>query len=311
MPWKQIKEDMANFIDARYLPAPVMPNAAEQVVQLEDPSDMKKEQIVALSEHWRRLVLGSDLFRFSHILVNRKSREMEHALYDNSLGPQSLPQNSVPSASTQPAPVDTAYPNSNSGNELRGSRPPDIDPAQLEPKEHSEGPDVDKAPDPPLDGTGPQPKPGPTNWPPDIDPAQGEQGEQSEGPDFDRAPDQPLNGTGPQPRPRPKDGQSDLLDRQNMHAVPTAQYSHPAATNVLHTIQRAANHFHQGDSASQIEDALGQPCREPNKRKLDACLTIQFEATEKQRERGLEKLEKAHTERLAKQDALDSRPVKR
>ena len=122
---------MANFIDACYLPAAMMPNTMEKVVQLEDPSDMKKEQIVALLEHWRRPVPGNNLFRFSHILVNSKSREMECTLYNNSLGPQSLPQNSLPSVSTQLATSDTQDCNCNSlsGNELKGSQPSDIDPA--------------------------------------------------------------------------------------------------------------------------------------------------------------------------------------
>ena len=67
-----------------YLPT----NSRDQVVQLEDPSDMKKEQIVGLLEHWRRPVLASDLFQFSHVFVNSKSGEMECAQYKNSLGPQ-------------------------------------------------------------------------------------------------------------------------------------------------------------------------------------------------------------------------------
>ena len=166
-PWKQIKEHMANFIDACYLPAAMTSNTMEQVVQLEDPSDMKKEQIVALLEYWRRPVPGSNLFRFSHILVNSKSRKMECTLYDNSLGPQSLPQNSLPSASIQPATSDTQDHDSNSlsGNELGGSWPPDIDPAQGEPWEYSQGPDLDRGPDPPWVGTAQQPKPRPKSWP--------------------------------------------------------------------------------------------------------------------------------------------------
>ena len=98
----------------------MMPNAVEQFAQLEDPSDMKKDQIVALLQHWRRPVPGRNLFRFSHILVNSKSREMEWALYDNSLGPRSLPQNSLPSAFTQLAPVDTEYRNPNSLSRMSG-----------------------------------------------------------------------------------------------------------------------------------------------------------------------------------------------
>ena len=55
---------------------------------------MKKEQIIRLLEHWRRPVPGSDLFRFSHVLVNSKTGVMMCALYEDSLGALSLPQNS-------------------------------------------------------------------------------------------------------------------------------------------------------------------------------------------------------------------------
>ena len=53
----------------------------ENVQQIEDPSDMKKEQIGRLLEHWRRRVSASDLFRFSHVLVNTKTDEIMCALY--------------------------------------------------------------------------------------------------------------------------------------------------------------------------------------------------------------------------------------
>ena len=55
---------------------------------------MKKEQIIWLLEHWQRPVPGSDLFRFSHVLVNSKTGVMMCALYEDSLGALSLPQNS-------------------------------------------------------------------------------------------------------------------------------------------------------------------------------------------------------------------------
>jgi hypothetical protein len=42
---------------------------------------MKKEQIARLLEHWRRPVPGSDLFRFSHVLLNIKTDETTPALY--------------------------------------------------------------------------------------------------------------------------------------------------------------------------------------------------------------------------------------
>lgn len=63
----------------KYLPEPM-----DGVPQLEDPSDMKKEQIGRLLEHWRRPVAGSDLFRFSCVLVNSKTEETTRALYKDS-----------------------------------------------------------------------------------------------------------------------------------------------------------------------------------------------------------------------------------
>jgi hypothetical protein len=76
VPWKLIKENTDSFIDQRYLP--------EAVDQIDDPSDMRKEQISQLLDHWRRPVSGSDLFRFSHVLVNSKTHETMQALYKNS-----------------------------------------------------------------------------------------------------------------------------------------------------------------------------------------------------------------------------------
>ena len=62
--WKQIKEYMAKFIHLIHLPT----NSGDQVTQLEDPSNIKKEQIIVLLEHWRRPALASDLVWFSHVL---------------------------------------------------------------------------------------------------------------------------------------------------------------------------------------------------------------------------------------------------
>lgn len=70
------KEHTLYFIDMKYLPEPIY-----GIPQLEDPSNMKKEQITRLLEHWRQPVAGSDLFRFSCILVNRKTEETTCALY--------------------------------------------------------------------------------------------------------------------------------------------------------------------------------------------------------------------------------------
>lgn len=76
VPWKQIKEHTGSFIQPDYLPEPT-----DGVTQLEDPSDMKKEQIARLLEHWSRPVPGSDIFRFSVVLVNNKTDETMAALY--------------------------------------------------------------------------------------------------------------------------------------------------------------------------------------------------------------------------------------
>ena len=95
VPWKQIKDHTADFIEARYLPEPV----GDGPPAIEDPSDMKKEQITRLLEHWRRPVAGSDLFRFSHVLVNSKTDAMMRALYKD------LPQNGRVIAQS-PGPID-------------------------------------------------------------------------------------------------------------------------------------------------------------------------------------------------------------
>ncbi|KAF8800968.1 hypothetical protein BYT27DRAFT_7262523 [Phlegmacium glaucopus] len=97
VPWKQIKEHTSYFIDDKYLPEPV--EALQPVI--EDPSDMKKEQITLLLEHWRRPVPGSDLFRFSHVLVNSKSDETRPVLYKISPAPQNgevIPTSSIDEA---------------------------------------------------------------------------------------------------------------------------------------------------------------------------------------------------------------------
>ena len=88
VPWKQIKAYTADFIDDRYLP-----DSIDGAAVIEDPSHMKKEQITRLLNHWKRPVPGSDLFRFSHVLVNSKTDSMTPALYEDSLGPIIRPQN--------------------------------------------------------------------------------------------------------------------------------------------------------------------------------------------------------------------------
>jgi hypothetical protein len=43
VPWKQLKEHTDDFIDDKYLPS--QPTIDAGVAPIEDPSDMKKEQI--------------------------------------------------------------------------------------------------------------------------------------------------------------------------------------------------------------------------------------------------------------------------
>lgn len=59
-----------DFLDRKYLPVHGI---------LEDPSDMKKEAISQLLQHWRRDVPGADLFRFRRYIA--KGEEMAVAKY--------------------------------------------------------------------------------------------------------------------------------------------------------------------------------------------------------------------------------------
>ena len=73
MPWKQLKDDHhRHFIAAKYLPANFL---------LEDPSDLKKEQIMPLLAFWRGRYPGSDIFKFKNYLVNSKGEETASAIY--------------------------------------------------------------------------------------------------------------------------------------------------------------------------------------------------------------------------------------
>lgn len=51
---------------------------------------MKKDQVARLLDHWRRPVHASDLFRFSHVLVNNKTNETVPALYTDSFAQASI-----------------------------------------------------------------------------------------------------------------------------------------------------------------------------------------------------------------------------
>lgn len=79
MPWKQLKDDHhRHFIAAKYLPANF---------RLEDPSDLKKEQIMPLLAFWRGRYPGSDIFKFKNYLVNSKGEETASAIYSMGQAP--------------------------------------------------------------------------------------------------------------------------------------------------------------------------------------------------------------------------------
>ena len=114
-----------------------------------------------------------------------------------------------------------------------------------------------------------------------------------------------------QPRPKPKlknrpDGSAANQSAASNGMCPTSNDAGSGpATSSSHppVISKVSDRIPLAASIDQIEDALGHPHWEPKKQKLDACLTIQFKAMEKERERGQAKQEKARVERLAKQDA--------
>ena len=296
---------------------------------------MKKEQITRLLEHWRRLVPGSDLFKFSHVLVNSKSGEMAPALYTNSLGPRSLPQNDLPMVTNEPATGaatwDAEYRNSNlpAGDDSRFSVGPDInmstEPADVEGREQA-SPEPDQVE---FDLLPPAPVPKP-------------RAEKSKGKPKQTAPAKksvlvPTAGNGPlvssHPRPKPKamNPQATLVrhgsaahqsvngncsppsvDAASENITQTTLSPQPATmSNVADTIPLAAVDLQQGDQGEQIEGVLARSRRQPKKRKLDPCLVFQFEAFDKEMEREQAKLDKVRAERLMKRDAWAGQPSKR
>lgn len=337
MPWKHIKDHTADFIDDIYLPEVVI-NSGDQDAPLEDPSDMKKEQIMQLLEHWRRPVPGSDLFAFSHFLVNSKSGEMAPALYTNSLGPRSLPQNALPSTANEPVTGAATW-----DAEYRNANPPPEDDSRFSP-----GPDINMSTDPAPEGreqASPEPDLANTRIEADLlprVPARKPRAEKSKAKGKPKAPTKsakksalvgngPLVPTGPRPKPKPKNLQATLVHHgsaahqsvtgnstsvdaagENIRPEPQANLSQPATiSNTPDTIPPATVDSHQGDQGGQVEGVLGRSRRQPKKRKLDACLTIQFEAAEKDKEREQAKLDKARAEKLAKRDVRVGRPAKR
>ena len=216
VPWKQIKEHTSDFIEAKYLPDEVfVADPKDRLPQLDDPSDMKKEQVTRLLDHWRRPVAGSDLFRFSHVLVNSKADEMTPALYTDSLGPQTLPQNARPAAPVS-IPVhaathldlDEEYHNANPEEEYQFSPGPDgdVNMSQLQPIDDMTIDPVLRQVEPPAPKSGPtgrgrkpapkapkknKPKPKKSNPKPSA--------KAGEAPDVNEATD-----PAPIPRPKPK-----------------------------------------------------------------------------------------------------------
>jgi len=129
VPWKQIKEHTADFIDDRYLP-----DSIDDTAVIDDPSHMKKEQITRLLNHWQRPVPGSDLFRFSHVLVNSKTDSMTPALYEDSLGPLIRPQNGGVIADA-PTPIEGGASDWDAEYEGLRSTPPVTDDVNMNPDE--------------------------------------------------------------------------------------------------------------------------------------------------------------------------------
>ncbi|KIM34623.1 hypothetical protein M413DRAFT_33151 [Hebeloma cylindrosporum] len=75
VPWRLIKENPREFVDAKYLPAGT---------NIEDPGDLKKDTICLMLNHWRRGAPASELFRFRQYLV--KGEELAMAKYENMTG---------------------------------------------------------------------------------------------------------------------------------------------------------------------------------------------------------------------------------
>jgi len=162
VPWKQIKDHTNDFIEPKYLPEPM-----EGVPQLEDPGDMKKEQIARLLVHWKRFVHPSDLFRFSRVLVHNKTDITMAALYKDSFAAVlSDPQNETVAAddwdvgnddsdlqlfnSTTPLPLPFGVPTQNTTTQLPtpiNDSPSDTFPSvpTLNPTHPTHDPNIDPA----------------------------------------------------------------------------------------------------------------------------------------------------------------------
>ena len=247
VPWKQIKECTDYFIEP-----------TDGVPQIEDPSDMKKEQIARLLDHWRCPVSGSDLFKFSHVLKNSKTNETMHALYKDLFATKlSHPHNGAVSNSSTPP---SAPPR---------CLTPVIDPI-LVLASRTPTPFIDSgAPTPVIDPTPVTPSQTPTpfigSFPPQaptpvIDPELG--GITS-----------PVGSTtGPEPRPKPTAPSQDpiLTTRPEQSRPQPKPRPHPKAKDH----PTAPSQDPSPNPNGQIEENLGRSKRIP-KRKLDIYLAAE------------------------------------
>jgi len=334
VPWKQIKEHTADFIDARYLPEQPL---VSQVPPIDDPSDMKKEQVVRLIEHWRRPVPGSDLFRFRNVLVNSKTNELTPALYEDSLGPHTIGKSSqalnvvvesgrdwdeeYQAMQFSPGPDDV---NMHDSSNMVDARPePVIDPqllmisqptvqpptqgakskkptkakagrkAKSKATQKKKQPVVipDELPEAPIESR-PRPKPQPKN-PHLMGQSTGLQLESVGLP----GPTSVFQPTGDQPAqsadiPPPADHPVHTADIPPPadHPVQSAVISPPAAAQSAPVSTPADQPNQSGPAQSEALDQSGRGKRQPVKRKLDACIALQFREAEEREAKDREKL---------------------
>jgi len=342
VPWKQIKEHTADFIDARYLPE--QPPISREP-PIDDPSDMKKEQVVRLVEHWRRPVPGSDLFRFSHVLVNSKANELTPALYEDSLGPHTIGQSSqalnvvvesgrdwdeeYQAMQFSPGPDDVNMHDSSNREDARPE--PVIDPELLRISQPTQQPSLD----------------GPTHSTKSKKPtkAKGSRKAKSKATQKkkkqpavipDELPVEPIDSR-PRPQPRPKNphlmgSHAGLQSESVEFPGPTsAPHDQPAQSAVIpppadHPVQSApvtqlAPVRTQADQSAQLApvsapadqsaqsrpgpphlDQSGRSKRQPVKRKVDACIALQEKEAEEREAKDREKLLKRKARNVVQEE---------
>lgn len=349
VPWKQIKEHTADFIDDEYLPA--QPTTDVRVAPIDDPSDMKKEQIARLVEHWRRPIPACNLFRFSHVLVNSKTDATTPALYEDSQGPHTVAQtrphigaDTESGESTQPRTMATTL---GWDEEYRAANPLQFSPGPDDINMHDydqPGPDsqLEQVIDPQLIGqshtgegilvepTAPLVASKNKNKKQTKAPAKAAGKKKAETrprakntsamPDDVEVPEPTTTVEKPRPRPRPLNPRLMPANSRMDHAdsavpdesgdprefqpappqmAPTMPPVHetPADTNLAEMAPPELNltgppHPALADlNSTEAESTeLGRPRHQPVKRKLDACLTLQFKAAEEKEAREREKL---------------------